>query len=64
MYQKMAYSDIIGKRGPVVLQMLYASVHVNTRAKKWEWVGSEVWGRVWGTFAIALEMLLKKIPNK
>jgi hypothetical protein len=24
--------------------------------KKWEWVGREVEGRVWGTFEIALEM--------
>jgi hypothetical protein len=24
--------------------------------KKWEWVGREVEGRVWGTFGIALEM--------
>jgi hypothetical protein len=28
----------------------------NTRAKKWEWVGRGVVGRVWGTFGIALEM--------
>jgi hypothetical protein len=26
------------------------------------WVG-EWWGRVWGTFGIALEMLLRKIRN-
>jgi hypothetical protein len=32
---------IIGKRGPLVLQNLYASVQENTRDKKWEWVG---WG--------------------
>jgi hypothetical protein len=33
--------------------------------KKWEWVGREVGGgRVWGTFAIALEMYLRKICNK
>jgi hypothetical protein len=30
---------IIGKRGPFVLQTLYASVQGNARAKKWEWVG-------------------------
>jgi hypothetical protein len=24
--------------------------------KKWEWVGREVEGRVWGTFGIALKM--------
>jgi hypothetical protein len=32
--------------------------------KKWEWVGREVWGKVWGTFGIALEMYLRKICNK
>ena len=32
--------------------------------KKWEWVGREVRGRVWGTFGIALEMSLRKIRNK
>jgi hypothetical protein len=42
MYQKMAQSAIIGKRGPLVLQTLYASVQGNTRAKKWEWVGRGV----------------------
>jgi hypothetical protein len=30
---------ISGKRGPLVVQTLYASVQGNTRAKKWEWVG-------------------------
>jgi hypothetical protein len=30
--------------------------------KTWEWVGRE--GGVWGTFGIALEMLLRKIHNK
>jgi hypothetical protein len=29
---------------------------VHTWAKKWEWVGRGVGGRVWGTFGIALEM--------
>jgi hypothetical protein len=33
-----------------------ASVQGNARAKKWEWVGRGVVGRVWGTFGIALEM--------
>jgi hypothetical protein len=28
-------------------------VQGNARAKKWEWVGREVGGRVWGTFGIA-----------
>ena len=27
------------KRGPFILQTLYASVQGNARAKKWEWVG-------------------------
>jgi hypothetical protein len=39
MYQKMAYSAISGKRGPLVMQTLYAPVQGNARAKKWEWVG-------------------------
>jgi hypothetical protein len=44
MYQKIAYSAIIGKGGPLVLQTLYASVQGNTSAKKWEWVGRDVGG--------------------
>jgi hypothetical protein len=43
-------------RGPLVMQTLHASVQGNARAKKWEWVGRGVGGRVWGTFGIALEM--------
>jgi hypothetical protein len=39
-----------------LLQTLYASVQGNARAKKWEWVGRGVGGRVWGTFGIAFEM--------
>jgi hypothetical protein len=35
---------IIGKRGPLVLQTLYAPVQENARAKKWEWVGRGVVG--------------------
>jgi hypothetical protein len=30
---------IIGKRGPLVLQTLYAPVQGNARTKKQEWVG-------------------------
>ena len=45
----------LGKRGPLVLQTLDASIQGNARAKKWEWVGRGV-GGVWGTFGIALEM--------
>jgi hypothetical protein len=32
---------------------VYAPVQGNARAKKWEWVGREVGGRVWGTIGIA-----------
>jgi hypothetical protein len=34
---KMVWSAINEKRGPLVLQTLYAPVQGNTRAKKWEW---------------------------
>jgi hypothetical protein len=44
------------KERPMDTQTLYAPVQGNTRAKKWEWVGRGVGGRVWGTFGIALEM--------
>jgi hypothetical protein len=47
---------ITGKRGPLVVQTLYAPVQGNARAKKGEWVGRGLWGWVWGTFVIALEM--------
>jgi hypothetical protein len=43
MYQKMAFSAIGGKRGPLVLDTSYASVQGNARAKKWEWVVRGVW---------------------
>jgi hypothetical protein len=33
---------ISGKRGPLVVQTLYASVEGNARAKKWEWEGGWV----------------------
>jgi hypothetical protein len=56
MYERMKYSVIIGKRGPLVMQTLYVPVQANARAKNWEWVGRGVGGRVWGTFGIALEM--------
>jgi hypothetical protein len=49
----------------LVRQTLYVPVQGNARAKKREWVGRGVgWGRVWGTFGIALEMYLRKIRNK
>ena len=64
MYQKMVKSAISGKRGPLVLQTLYASVQGNARAKNWEWVGRGGGGIAWGTFGIALEIYLRKICNK
>jgi hypothetical protein len=33
---------IIGKRGPLILETLYASVQGNARTKKLEWVGRGV----------------------
>jgi hypothetical protein len=52
----MAYSAIIGKRDPLVLQTLYASVQGNARAKKWEWGREGSRGEGMGTFGIAFEM--------
>jgi hypothetical protein len=55
----VAEDDRVGhhwKETPIGLHTLYASVQGNVRAKKWEWVGRGVGGRVWGTFGIALEM--------
>jgi hypothetical protein len=49
MYQKMAWSAISGKRGPLVVQTLYASVQGNARAKRWEWVWEGV-GDFWDSF--------------
>jgi hypothetical protein len=49
MYQKMAYSAITGKRGPLVRQTLYAPVQGNARAKNGNgWVGE--WGGGVGDF--------------
>jgi hypothetical protein len=50
MYQKMAYSAITGKRGPLYFQTLYVPVHGNTRAKSgsgWVGVGGEGMGDFW-----------------
>jgi hypothetical protein len=44
------------KERPIGLQTLYAPAQGKARAKKWEWVGRGVVGRVWGAFGIALEM--------
>jgi hypothetical protein len=65
MNQKMASSAISGKRGPLVVQTLYASVQGNTRAKKWEWmvrgVGRGVCG---GLFRYHWKCKLNKYPIK
>ena len=50
MYQKMASSAISGKKGPLVMQTLYASVQGNARAKKWEWMGRGVGEEGMGDF--------------
>jgi hypothetical protein len=34
------------------------------KKKKWEWVGREVGGRVWGTFGIAYPKILKYVIKK
>jgi hypothetical protein len=44
------------KEKPIGRANFICPVQGYTRAKKWEWVGSGVVGRVWGTFGIALEM--------
>ena len=41
-------NKISGKRGPLVVQTLYASVQGNARAKKWESVGRGVGGGACG----------------
>jgi hypothetical protein len=50
MYQKMAWSAITGKRGPLDTQTLYASVQGNARANNWEWGGRGVRGEGIGDF--------------
>jgi hypothetical protein len=47
MYQKMAIS---GKRDPLVMQSLSASIQGNAKAKKWGWVGGGAGGRAGGDF--------------
>ena len=46
----MQHMETSGKRGPLVLQTLYASVQGNARVKKWEWVGSGVGREGMGDF--------------
>jgi hypothetical protein len=36
--------------------IMFTITQENARAKKWEWVGRGVEGKVWGTFGIAVEM--------
>ena len=59
MYQKMAWSAITGKRGPLDTQTLYAPVQGNARAKKWEWmgrgVGREDMGDFWDSIGNVIE---------
>jgi hypothetical protein len=59
----MAYSAIIGKRGPLVVQTLYASVQGNARAKKWEWVGEHV-GNFWDSIGNVNEINTQLKNNK
>ena len=43
----VAEDGLIGKRGPLLMQTLYAPVKGNDRSKKSEWVGRGAgWGRV------------------
>jgi hypothetical protein len=64
MYQKMAWSAISRKRGPLVVQTLYASVQGNARVgpRGWSgWVGEWVWegvGDFWDSIGNVNE-----IPN-
>jgi hypothetical protein len=41
-YQKIAWLAISVKRGPLVVQTLYASVQGNARTKRWECIGGGV----------------------
>jgi hypothetical protein len=63
MYQKMAWLAISGKRGPLVVQTLYASVQGNARDKRWEWVGGEVGvGECGGLLGYHWKCKLNKYP--
>jgi hypothetical protein len=55
MYQKMAYSAITAKRGPLVRQTLYDPVQGNARAQKWERVGRGVGGEGMADFWDSIE---------
>jgi hypothetical protein len=59
MYQKMAWSAITGKRGPLVRQTLYAPVQGKARAKKMgmggEGSGGEGMGEFWDSIGNVIE---------
>jgi hypothetical protein len=59
MYQKMAWSAITGKRGPLDTQTLYAPVQGNARAKQmemgWEGSGGEGMGDFWDSIGNVIE---------
>jgi hypothetical protein len=59
---------ISGKRGPLVVQTLYAPVQGNARAKKWEWgwMGMERVGDFWDSMGNVNEInnKLKKTEKK
>jgi hypothetical protein len=46
MDQKIAWLTISGKRGPLVVQTLSASVQENARAKKLEWGVGDFWDSI------------------
>jgi hypothetical protein len=52
------------KERPIGLANFICPSTGELQGKKWEWVSRGVGRRVWGTFGIALEMLLRKIRNK
>jgi hypothetical protein len=57
----MAWSAITGKRGPLVLQTLYAPVQGIARAKKWEWVVRELgWVEGIGNFRDSIRNVYKE----
>jgi hypothetical protein len=60
MYQKMAYSAITAKRGPLDFQTLYAPVQGKARAKKGEWVGRGLGGVGMGDLWDSIENVNEK----
>jgi hypothetical protein len=59
MYQKMAWSAITGKRGPLDMQTVYAPVQGNARAKNMgmggEGSGGEGMGDFWDSIGNVIE---------